>query len=617
MMKKLIIYALILVSPGLFGQSLDDTITIDEVVVTGSRIEISRKNMPVNVSVLHNDVIDEIEESAILPTVSRRIPGLFVNERGVTGFGRTGSESAGNISVRGVGGSPNAQVLVLVDGHPQYMGIFGHPLPNNYVASDLERVEVIRGPASILYGSNAMGGVLNFITKEQKKDGFTGSARAGYGSFNTAKFMTNAGYKKGKFNIFVSYNHDQTDGHRDSMDFNIDNGYVKAGYKINDHLELTADFNLADFTSLDPGTTFNEDEVNSFEANMVRGKTSISLKNTFDKVEGGMFAYYNFGDHNFSDGWKSNDENYGFSVYQGINLFSGNLITAGFDYKVFGGEGNIAFPPTYANQWLTVNEAAGYFIVRQSLFSKIMLSAGLRLENNSLFGNELVPQGGLSYHISDETTVKVSVSKGYRSPTISELYLFAPNPDLEPERMMNYEAGLSHVFADGLLSTEISLYMIEGENLILRQPNPNPPPPMTRLNTGSFSHKGFELEAYLKPAGNISADFTYSFLSMDEPKIAAPEHQLFTGLNYNIDKFRFALNANYIGGLYVATENTEGVNEEIRENYMLVNASLKYSPLTFMEVFFSVKNLLNTGYQIDYGYEMPGINFMTGVGIKF
>ena len=192
------------------AQSLSDTLQLEEVVVSGMRVELARKALPMNIQLIPREKLDEIEESAVLPVVSRIVPSLFVTERGITGFGRVGSSSAGNISIRGMGGNPNAQVLVLVDGHPQFMGIFGHPLPNNYVASDLERVEVIRGPASILYGSNAMGGVLNFITKEQKTEGVSGSMRFAYGSFNTKKLMANTGFRKGKIDLMVSYNHDET-----------------------------------------------------------------------------------------------------------------------------------------------------------------------------------------------------------------------------------------------------------------------------------------------------------------------------------------------------------------------------------------------------------------------
>ncbi|MBE0652310.1 MAG: TonB-dependent receptor, partial [Bacteroidales bacterium] len=531
----------------------------DEVVVTGMRVEVARRNMPVNVSVIPREKIDEIEESAILPLISRSVPGVFVNERGVTGFGRTGGSSAGNISIRGVGGSPNSQVLVLVDGHPQYMGIFGHPLPNNYVASDLERVEIIRGPASILYGSNAMGGVLNLITRKQKEDGVSGSMRFGYGSYNTAKLMTNTGFKKGKWDFFASYNHDETAGHRENMNFRIDNGYIKAGYQLAEHIKLSADFNMADMNSLDPGREM--DAVDVFQASMVRGKTSVSLLNNFEKLDGGILAYYNFGEHDFSDGWISNDENYGISLYEGFRPFESTLLTIGIDHKTYGGRGNAAFPPTYANQWLTVNETGGYLIAQQSSFrNRLILNGGIRYDTHSMFGSEWIPQGGVTFHLSNQLSLKSTASKGFRSPTIMELYLFAPNQELKPEHSNNYDLSLSYRLPQWGLSTELTVFLVRGDNIIQVIPNPAPPPPSKRFNSGSFEHSGFEWEVKYRSSVGFTADLSYSFLKMDIPKLASPEHQVFAGLNYKYGDFRFAFQANYIGGLYVMTAGMEGIN---------------------------------------------------------
>lgn len=581
------------------------------------RVEVARKNMPVNLSVLSRDEIDEIEESAVLPVISRRVPGLFVNERGHTGFGRTGSTSAGNISIRGVGGSPNSQVLVLVDGHPQFMGIFGHPLPNNYVASDLERVEVIRGPASLIYGSNAMGGVLNLITRQQKEEGVSGSMRFAYGSYHTSKLMVNSGFKSGKFDFFVSYNHDETDGHREDMGFLIDNSYIKAGYRISDHYRLSADFNIADMKSSDPGREM--DQAEPFIADMIRGKASFALDNSFKKIEGSLFAYYNFGDHDFSDGWKSRDENMGVSFYQGYKPFEGNLITFGLDYKVFGGRGNVAFPPTYANQWLTVEETGTYFIVKQNVLKdRLILNGGVRLESNSLFGSKWLPQMGAISHLTSSLSLKASYSEGFRSPTIMELYLFAPNAELQPEESRNLDFSVRKDFRGAGIHAELTFFMVEGENIIQSLPNPNPPPMFKRVNSGSFNHKGIELEAGYNPASDFSADFTYSFLNMDDPKLSAPEHQAFVALSYAPGPFRMSLQGNYIGGLYVLTEGMDDAfPQALTEDYFLLNASLKYQMNKELEFFISLKNLLDTDYQIDYGYTMPGINIMAGAGLKF
>ncbi|MDX1286336.1 MAG: TonB-dependent receptor plug domain-containing protein, partial [Draconibacterium sp.] len=230
----------------------DDTIKIDEVVVTGTPVKVSRNSVPMAVSVVNRSQIEETDESAILPVLNGRVPGLFVTERGVTGFG-VARGSAGQISIRGIGGNPTTGVLMLIDGHPQFMGIMGHPLPDSYVASDVERVEVIRGPASILYGSNAMGGVINIITKKQTQQGINGNARISYGSYNTQKYMASAGFKKNGLTGFVSGNHDHTDGHRPNSDFKINNGYTKLGYDINSNFYVSTDLSVAAFDAADPG----------------------------------------------------------------------------------------------------------------------------------------------------------------------------------------------------------------------------------------------------------------------------------------------------------------------------------------------------------------------------
>jgi outer membrane cobalamin receptor len=234
------------------GDAIQDSILLDEVLVTGTKTAVNRTNVPLSVSIVTQKQIEESSESALLPVLSEQVPGVFVTERGITGFG-VSKGSAGSINIRGIGGDPNTEVLVLLNGNPQFMGIMGHPLPDAYIASDVQKVEIIRGPASTLYGTNAMGGVINIITKEQRENGFDANSHLMYGSYNTQKYMVNGGYKIDGFNFFASFNHDQTDGHRDSSDFKINNGYVKLGYTLNPNLNINADFSLANFKDTDPG----------------------------------------------------------------------------------------------------------------------------------------------------------------------------------------------------------------------------------------------------------------------------------------------------------------------------------------------------------------------------
>jgi outer membrane receptor protein involved in Fe transport len=558
-MKECIIiwFLAVLFNPLLFSQSPSDTLLIDEVVISASRSEISRRNVSVTVSTVSREQIELSNESAIMTVLGHRIPGMFVTERGVTGFG-VGNGSAGQISIRGVGGtSPNSQVLVLIDGHPQMQGIFAHPLPDAYVSSDVEKVEVIRGPASILYGSNAFGGAVNIITRQQTQEGFSGDARVSYGSFNTQKYMASGGFKKDRFSLFASANHDRTNGHRDNSDFKIINGFVKAGYKLSENFSVTSDFSIADFTSNDPGPILNP---SLFGIDIVRGRASLGIKNQFNKTEGGLIGFYNFGTHEFTNGWISEDYHAGLSIFQGFAPFVGNQVTIGADYKKNAGVANNV-PPAVADIWLQSEDMAAYAFMQQSLLKKLILSAGFRVENNSLFGIETVPQAGFSFMASPTTTLKGSLSKGFRSPSIMELYLFAPNPDLKPERIWNYELGFNYMSNSKRFSADLTVFLLDGDNMI--EVVPPPPPPAMRQNVGSFSNRGIEAGLSWILTSNFSFSGNYSYIDLDQPRVAAPKHQLFLESTYRNRNFRANLSARRISDLYIA------VGEPMLESFTL------------------------------------------------
>jgi outer membrane cobalamin receptor len=585
------------------------TINLDEIVITGTKTAVNRNNVSLTVSVIPMEKIENSSESALLPVLAEQVPGLFVTERGVTGFG-VSTGSAGQISLRGIGGSPNTQVLILLNGNPQFMGIMGHPLPDAYVASDVEKVEVIRGPASTLYGTNAMGGVINIITKQQNEDGFKANARVMYGSYNTQKYMVNSGFKKNGFNVFASFNHDQTDGHRDSSDFKINNGYFRMGYDINRHLNVDVDFSLANFDATDPGP---EGSIAGYAIDITRGMGAITLDNRFDKTNGSFRFFYNFGEHNITDGFHSKDNNYGIVLYQALNLFKGNTITVGTDYKKYGGiaenvkamngQGMI-FGDT------SVWELSGYVYIQQQLFKKLTLNAGFRLEHNSVYGNEPVPTGGLAYHPTNTTTIKASISKGFRSPTLRELYLWTPaNASLKPERMMNYEMSIIQQLIKHKLSLEVTGFKANGDNLIKTVMGSTGP---KNENTGKFSNTGIEFAATYKPKCNASFNANYSYISMDEPFVATPRQQLFISGTYKWKKLTMNISVQHIHDLY-----TQITPDKITDSYTLLNSRISFTINKYVDVFVKGENLTDKKYYINYLYPMPGIIAFSGVNLHF
>lgn len=589
-------------------QSLKDTINLNEIIVTGTTTRVNKDIIPMAISVVSQLQIAESNEFSLLPVLSGRVPGLFVTERGVTGFG-VANGSAGQISIRGIGGNPTIGVLILIDGHPQYMGIMGHPLPDSYVASDVERVEIIRGPGSLLYGSNAMGGVINIITRKQSSEGFNGNARLMYGAFNTQKYMGSAGYKHNCFSVFGSVNHDQTNGHRPNSEFNITNGYLKIGYELNKNIKLGTDFSLAKYKTTDPGPdTLNAIKGNSLD--ITRGCFSLFIDNEYDKKSGTAKFFYNFGEHIISDGFHSNDKNWGINLSEAFKLYSGNTLSIGADIVNYGGKAEntkamngkgMIFSDT------TLMELGAYVVVQQTVFEKLTLNGGLRIQHNERHGNEWIPSVGFAWQIMPSTTWKTIVSKGFRSPTIRELFMWNHNPDLKTERVMSYETGLSKTFMNGKLNAELTGYILNGDNLIVTGAMGN------LYNSGVIRNKGIEAALNASLAKNLAINLSYSYIHMKSPLFATPKHNLFIGGRYNWKKISVSANIHQINDL-----DTDVMAATKLESYTLLNAKLTYHFTTNLEVFANAENLLNQKYEINRYYSMPvttlfaGLNFRLG-----
>lgn len=589
----------------LLSQEQTDSLKIknlDEVVVTATKTSISRNNVGYSVTVVREENIEQSSESALLPVLGESVPGLFVTERGITGFGVAGG-SAGQITIRGVGGSPSTQVLVLLNGNPQFMGLMGHPLPDSYVASDAEKVEVIRGPASTLYGSNAMGGVINIITKKQKNEGLSLNSRLMAGSYNTLKYMVNGGFSKDRFNVFASFNHDRTDGHRDSSDFSINNGYLRAGYKISDNFLVNADFSLAGFEASDPGPDFGKA---GYQIDITRGMGAFSIDNNFNRTSGSLRLFYNFGIHDITDGFHSNDNNYGWILYQSVRTFKGNTVTLGIDGKTYGGrarqEGRIIGDTT-------VWELAGYAFMQQEIGRKLSINGGFRIEHNSVYGNEPVPSLGLAWRPLSSTTLKASVSKGFRSPTIRELYLFPPaNENLKPERVTSAEAGVLQKFFQNKVHLELTFFKAEGSNLIKTLFISGK---AQNVNTGSFSNTGVEFSGKWQITPALSFTGNYSFIDMKNPVIATPKIQASSSVLYKIGLFDIFVSMQNIHKLY-----TQISPKAITEDYTLLNSRVSCRLSKIFSVFVKLENILDTKYYINNGYPMPGFLAFGGINLN-
>lgn len=602
------------------------TLNIGSVVVTGTRVSETTNNLPMSVSVVTGEQLESRQEQSILPLLVERVPSLMISSRGVMGYGAS-TGAAGGITMRGVGRTDGGSgaMLMLIDGHPQFMGIFSHPLADTYQTLMAERVEVVRGPASVLYGSNAIGGVINILTKQQRENGVNTHIRAMYGSYNTLSTQATNSTRFGGFNSVVSLGYNRSDGHRANMEYEQYSGYAKVGYDFTRNWKSFVDFNLSKACSSNPGPV----DAPMFDNDMdiLRGVASFSLENRYERTSGALKVFYNFGDHFIDDGYgeggtpresrfNSDDWTLGVTLFQNYSLWRGNQTTLGLDFQRFGGHAWTSYingndDSEIAEEY--INDIAGYLNFQQLLWDKLMVNAGVRFDNHSVAGSEWIPQFGLSWFAGKNTTVKGIVSKGYRNPSMRELYMWRPaNADLKPERLMNYEVSASQYMFNRKLGLELNLYYINGDNSIIMAPVDNGDGTTTNrfLNTGKIENYGLELSANYRITSGLNVNANYSYLHMEHKVIGSPEHKLYAGLDYNIKKWTFGTGLQYVNGLIL----DEDLNTD---SFLLWNVRVSYKIAKWLDVFVRGENLLNQNYSYYTGYPMSGATVFGGISVNF
>lgn len=607
--------------------NMGKTHEIGEVVVTGTRNETDVRHLSQTVTVVDRSKIDRSLQSSLLPVLTEQVPGLFVTARGIMGYGVSGG-AAGSISLRGLSGG-TARLMVMIDGHPQYAGIFGHPIADAYQSFLAERVEVLRGPASVLYGSNAMGGVINIVTRKMQGDGVKTNVRAGYGFYNTLETELTNRIRKGRFSSVVSGSYNRTDGHRPDMGFEQYGGYAKLGYEMTDNWNVWGDVNVTHFNASYPGPAGAP--LVDGDQRITRGMTALAVENHYEKTSGAVSFFYNWGHHWINDGYTpsagegpkderflSNDNMMGVSLYQSTRLFRGNRTTLGFDWFRYGGHAwNEYVSGEKAGTTSDLvdkheDELAGYVDFRQDIGAWLTFNAGLRADHHSRIGLEWVPQTGLAFHLPHAMELKVSASKGFRYPILREMYMFPPqNPDLQPESMWSYELAFSQRLMDGRLTYGVNLFYIDGKNLIVTLPNPHGSG-MLNQNSGRIENSGVELQGAYRINRYWSVDGNYSYLHMKNPVIAAPEHKLYVGANLSCGRWNVSSGVQYIAGLYTAVGG-----DESKEDFVLWNLSASFRISQWLDIWVRGENLLAQRYEINAGYPMPRATVMAGVNLNF
>lgn len=596
----------------------------------------------------------------------RSLPGVSVN--------RTGSP-AGLTAVRLRGADPN-HTLVLIDGIEANAGSDGTFDFSDLLTEDIERIEVIRGPQSALYGSNAVGGVVNIITRKGRGP-LRVTARAEGGSFGTAGGAARVSGGNDRVWGAATVQHQRSDG------FNIapkglldeEDGYritslsASAGAMLADNIRLDLNIRRSEkrldrddetgFDSRD-GWIISSDSFSHYAStvllmgadlrwDMLDGALTHVFKatrnlTTRDDVQIADFDE-NFDGTGFGNGFgppstvETTDDAYRFS-YQSTYRFSTPVIGARHAITGLIDHGRDSFENETDSGFVRASREQTGFAAewRGDFFDRVFLSAGLRHDNNDTFEDFTTWRTGISVPIKEiGIRPHASYGTGVRAPTMFEQFgftpAFVPNPDLVPEESKGWDAGMEFTFAGGKATVDVTYFatslknMIDGDSTFV-DCDTSPFGSCTfPINLPGTSHReGIEVSGRFAILSNLSLGLSYTFLdaqdSEDVREVRRPNHAARADLAYGFDDGRGEIN---IAVVY----NGESVNQVLGapsffpvgriklDDYWLVSAAASYKLSDDVEIFGRVENLFDEDYEEVFGYSTPGVAAYAGLRWSF
>ena len=567
------------------------------VVVTATMTPKALKDCATTVNVVEKTDMKFLSAGSALDILGY-YPGIFVNRSG--DFGRA------DVDIRGLGQNCR-RVAVLVDGKPEKMGLYGCAVSHAFPLDNVERIEVIKGPASVLYGGEAMGGAVNIIT-HMPEDKFETDISAFFGSYNTQQYNLKHGGNLEKFSYFFTFDKRSSDGHIENAGYSGYSFTGKIKVDLSDHTGISVQGKYFDGKKYEQGTV--DEPLTDFWNDYRRGAVDLSFTHEWNNNDLLVKIYRNFGKHQFSDGWDSNDFTNGAMARFTTRAIRNNELTVGGDFRFFGGE-SFNWP---VGEW---DKKEGSLFIQDEyiLNTKWIFSTGLRVQFDSLYGKELCPHLGLVFQASNNTLFRAAVSKGFRSPQLNELYMYpAANPDLEPERVWNYELGFEQDF-NNRITLKGSIFHMEGSNMIQTVLNDAPPPMYIFANTGEFSFNGAEVELDAVLNRYLSGRISYAYMDYGDYTRGRPGQKADFSLRFRNKRFSAALTGRYVTDYYAGD-----FSENRIPSYFLLNTRFIITLSRGLELVVDANNILDKQYNI-YGefpgltaglYRMPGRNFQVG-----
>lgn len=617
-LKLLFVLAFLSMSTEILAKN---TYKSEEMVVAASMIPVPLYSVGSSLTIIDKSQIEK-QRVTFISDILRNVTGLSISRNGAVG-------TLTEIRARG---TESNHSLVLIDGMKgNTEALFGGAFHfGSLMAKDIERIEILRGPQSSLWGSDALGAVINIITKK-KQDGFTLVGNSEFGSFGTRNIHAGIYLGDKKKYLNVSAEHYHTNGINIARDGNENDGYynrlysIKAGGKpvknidfdfilryINDHVETDPQLtrlvtdqedNTTDTSQIYINTsiklsTFNDNWSHKLNFNSIKVNTN-SFSPSFDnKTIGSSIKLSYLNDFKFYTPYLYNT-NHGLSIlteYKDNNAhgdFTGNNNKVGFSTK------SIA-----AEYRLNINDIINF-------------SGSFRHNEQDLFKESNTFRLSGAYNLPKyRTRIHYSYGRAIKNPTINELYgnftTFRGNPDLKPENLVGWDFGIEQFLFNDILDFDLTFFNNKVSNLIQGQNN------TVNNLAGDNRVKGVEFSLSTMLGNRTEINFNYTYTRAKDVNgidlVRIPRHTAGFNVNYLYSsKVSLNLNLNFKGKQQDYDFVSFPPNRVKLGSYALVNLVYNYSLNSNITLYGKINNLLNKDYEETFSYRSPKIAFYAGI----
>ncbi len=572
-------------------QSSAKTATLDTIVVTASRTEEKLKNVPARINIIEPKILEQSPISSL--------PQLLQTDASINMVQSGGYGQAASIFLRG--GNSN-QTLVLRDGVRLNSNTSGTASLPFIDTTDIKQIEVLKGPASVLYGTDAISGVVQLISKTPEKTAafVTGEI----GENKTYKSVIGADLAENGFYAQIRGQRLETDGTpvkdiKNAADASFDQkGYsAKIGVE-KEQYAASADYSenqgYSDYDS--SGKLVSQDFKN--EIINIKGRLNI-LENLALHARFSQFKD-EIDQNNSTDFVHSKTQES--EIYGQWSFTPNQKLLVGATHRNIDGD-----VISYGTPYQEDIDSTGYYIQHKYDQAGLNTQVGIRVEDNEKFGTHTVAQGSVRYQVLPLTSVYANIGSAFKAPTLNDMYAFGGNPNLKPEESLSYEIGLDQKLAYNI-STGLSLYTTEVDNLIAFDGVLN-----QMSNVEKAKMEGSEL--YVKWQGeNLFTNLSYNYVRAkdkknDEDLTRRPRQSL--SLTTGWDDGEYGVSTSI-----VAKSNSKdfadwpSTTPTTTPGYVTTNVNVYWQPIPMVKLFANIENIGDVNYKT--AYNGNGVYYING-----